>query len=186
LNQETNNPQAPASGGKRKSKKFLVIYAAMLFLAAAVLILLSYLMEARNQNQSLTATNQEHQGTIRSALQKVEQMQEENVGLQEENAELRATLTELTRDRNLTRQRLDTRDRQLADLEEESNARQAALTRLWWLEHCWQEGDEDGAEAVLSAMETAGDPQHLPTENPLDPEGESPRARFEALKEKLD
>ena len=46
--------------------------------------------------------------------------------------------------------------------------------------------ETESREAILAAMEESGDVAWLPQENPLDPEEESPRARYESIKEKID
>lgn len=175
---------APRTGSER-NRKFLVFYVVTLFLAAAVLILLSYLVEARNANQSLTASNQEQQGTVQSALEKVQQIQQENQQLQQRSAQLESQLQETRSQRNRAQQSLSTRERALRQARQSLDRQQQALTRFWWLERCWSRGSRSDAREILDEMERAGDRALLPGENPLDPAAESPQARYDTIYENL-
>ncbi len=177
-----DTPPAPQAA-PRRSRRFLVFYMITLFLAAAVLILLSYLVEARNANQSLTAFSQEQQGNVRSAMEKVQQMQEENARLLEENEQLTQQVQETRSALGRAEQRLGTRQRALAAAEETLAAQERALSRLWWLERCWQRGEQEACRQLLTEMEAAGDRALLPAENPVDPEADSPRTRYDTILE---
>ena len=80
MNEETQKP----SGLDEKKKSALIHYVAILFILAFIVVLLSMLGQIRNSQEDISALTE----SSVSALQKAEQLQNNNETLREENANL--------------------------------------------------------------------------------------------------
>lgn len=85
MSEENKTPDVPVSNQKRTA---LLRYMTILFAVAFALVLLSYLIQVRNSQTTITQLN----ATSASALQNAEQLQETNWELTEENERLNAEL----------------------------------------------------------------------------------------------
>lgn len=192
--QETPRPEQKQDGKSppRNSKKFLFFYAITLFLVAAVLILFSYLIEARNSNRTLNEFSQQQSSDVMSAMQKVEQMQEENQRLKKEVTTLTEALDQNLDELEEARENLlDTQQKQAQavrrteDLEEELSRQQEALTLLWSLERNYLLGYYGTCQNLVSTIEENHYEEYFSQENPANPAATPPLERYRTIKENL-
>ena len=83
-----NDEHQKPSGLDEKKKSALIHYVAILFIVAFILVLISMLGTMRDSREDISALTQ----SSVSALQKAEQLQNDNESLREENAALKAEL----------------------------------------------------------------------------------------------
>ena len=138
MNEENKNNQPEKSGLDETRKSALLRYVAILFAVAFVLVLVSMLGQMRDSKSTISELSQ----SSTSAIQKAEQLQDENQELRQENVEL-------VQDKKFLQQ-------QVLQLTEESEALQeeaeAAAEQ--------QEKLQEAYEALLAALET-GETENL-------------------------
>ena len=106
--EEKENLQPEKSGLDEKRKTALLRYVAILFAVAFVLVLISLLGQARHSKTAITELSQ----TSSSALQKAEQLQQDNQSLSEANEEL-------VQDKKYLQQQVEQLTEEIETLEEE-------------------------------------------------------------------
>ncbi len=163
MSEEQKKPEIPVSHQKRTA---LLRYMAVLFAVAFALVLLSYLIQVRNSQTTITQLN----ATSASALQNAERLQDTNRELTEENKRLN--------------QELDNALMASLEYQEGAEANEKAA---------WTEGQSDGAakaqkayDLLLQAMEAGRDQEALgkaltelePLKDKLSPEA---LKKYEAL-----
>ena len=108
---EEKNTQPEKTGLDEKRKSALLRYIAILFAVAFVLVLLSLFGQMRNSKTTISELSQ----SSTSALQKAEQLQQDNLELSEENAEL-------TQDKKFLQQQVEQLTEEVEALEKELEA----------------------------------------------------------------
>ena len=91
MNEKEQNTQPEKTGLDEKKKTALLRYIAILFAVAFVFVLLSMFAQMRDSKSTISELNQ----SSTSALQKAEQLQENNQELEKENAYLEGRIEEL-------------------------------------------------------------------------------------------
>ncbi len=161
MNEENKNSQPEKSGLDETRKSALLRYVAILFAVAFVLVLVSMLGQMRDSKSTISELSQ----SSTSAIQKAEQLQDENQELRQENVEL-------VQDKKFLQQ-------QVLQLTEESEALQeeaeAAAEQ--------QEKLQEAYEALLAALET-GETENL--EQYLNILGENGLKAYEALTKEVE
>ena len=109
MNDENQKP----SGLDEKKKSALIHYVAILFIVAFIIVLISMLGTMRDSREDISALTQ----SSVSALQKAEQLQDDNQTLQEENLELEAKIKELEAALEAQKQETSKAGQKEADLE---------------------------------------------------------------------
>ena len=147
------------------SRKPVVVYIMILFIAAFLLMALSFFMHQRSNTEALG----ELQHSV-SALQEVQATQDKNIQLQEELADANSQLEEL-------RQQLD-------DAYAQAQAAQAeteALLALYTLQQQYSSADYDACRITMQTMVDQGLVELLP--DTAQQGVTSPAQRYEQLKE---
>lgn len=144
MNEEAKN-QPEKTGLDDKKKTALLRYMSILFAVAFIMVLFSMLAQMRNSQSTISELNQ----SSSSALQKAEQLQEENRTLEEQNADLQQQLEQLQTETDNLQDQLNQEteeDNKLEQLNKEyeqqlqnAEAEQTKITQAY--------------ESLLSAME---------------------------------
>lgn len=131
MNEETNQIQPEKSGLDENRKSALLRYVAIMFAVAFVLVLLSMLGQMRNSKTAISELSQ----SSSSALQRAEQLQQDNLELTEANAELmqdkkflRQQVEQLTEEVETLEEKLETARQEQAELKEAYEALLAEKT----------------------------------------------------------
>ena len=121
MSEEEKIIQPEKTGLDEKRKSALLRYIAILFAVAFILVFLSLFGQMRNSKTAITELSQ----SSSSALQKAEQLQQDNQKLTEENAELvqdkkflQQQVEQLTEELEATEKALDDLQQELTDLQE--------------------------------------------------------------------
>ena len=158
-------------------QRSVLLYILLLFLAACALILLSYLMQQRNNAQMLDGLNQSV-----SAMQSISTLQEDNLRLTEENAALTDQVEEL---QDQAAQLTEERD--ALKEERDALARQSqAMDWFWQIDEAFVRGRYTTARSLIQGMEEAGlTAEDLPAESVTDTGRFSPADRFQEIYNRL-
>ena len=161
LEKRTNGeePAAPAPKEESRSKKPVVMYIMILFIAAFLLMALSFLMHQRSNTEVLGKL----QNSV-TAMQEVQTLQDRIIELQEELSDMEDTLT--AKEKDLEKAQADAQKRQATYVSDLSAAE--------------KETDYDACMETMQFMETQGLTTLLPTE---DDAVTPPAQRYEQLKE---
>jgi len=101
---------------KQKTQESVIIYIAILFTVAFLLILLSYFMQQRRSEDTISTLTQTHNQFSSQALENIEELQNKNLALQEE--------TETLQDQ------LDDKDTEISELEGKIADLEAQIAQL--------------------------------------------------------
>ena len=145
------------------SKKPVIVYIMILFIAAFLLMALSFLMHQRSNTEALGQL----QNSV-TAMQEVQAVQDKVIQLQEELADQEEELDKLQKQL----------DQQIAQ-NSESQQQTAALLALYTLQQQYSAGDLDACLLTLQRMDDEGLVELLPKENS---QVTSPAERYEQLK----
>ncbi len=155
----------PAQQARRRSSVF--VYLAVLFGAAFLLLLVTYMMELRD-NRQLEQQYQAGQEQIedlnqqsKSAVQSLNSLYAENETLKEQTELLQKQLDEL-------KASAADSDAAAAEAEDRLEKTTLAMDWLWQLDEAWLDEDEDLCRSILSALEAdTADPltAYLPKES---------------------
>ena len=116
------NPQEEPPKSVAKREASVLIYTVVLFVAAIALIALSYMIQQRNTNNTISNLTEQH-GEIQSqALRNIEELQNTNLALKDENEQLREQQGELEREIEEMTERLETLENQQKELEKDQGA----------------------------------------------------------------
>ena len=177
LEKRTNGeePAAPAPKEESRSKKPVVMYIMILFIAAFLLMALSFLMHQRSNTEVLGKL----QNSV-TAMQEVQTLQDRIIELQEELSDMEDTLT--AKEKDLEKAQADAQKRQATYVSDLSAAEKEteAMLELYTLQQQFSAGDYDACMETMQFMETQGLTALLPTE---DDAVTPPAQRYEQLKE---
>lgn len=166
---------APAPKEELHSKKPVVMYIMILFIAAFLLMALSFLMHQRSNTEVLGKL----QNSV-TAMQEVQELQDRIIELQEEMSDMEDTLsdkeTALEKAQSAAEKQQATYVSDLAAAEKETEA----LLELYTLQQQFSAGDYDACMETMQFMETQGLVELLPKE---DDAVTPPAQRYEQLKE---
>jgi len=177
LEKRTNGEEsaAPAPKEELHSKKPVVMYIMILFIAAFLLMALSFLMHQRSNTEVLGKL----QNSV-TAMQEVQALQDKIIELQEDMADLEDDMAD--KDKALEKAQSDAQKQQatyVADLGAAEKETEAML-ELYTLQQQFSAGDYDACMQTMQFMETQGLVALLPTE---DDAVTPPAQRYEQLKE---
>ena len=177
LEKRTNGeePAAPAPKEESRSKKPVVMYIMILFIAAFLLMALSFLMHQRSNTEVLGKL----QNSV-TAMQEVQSLQDRIIELQEELSDMEDTLT--AKEKDLEKAQADAQKRQATYVSDLSAAEKEteAMLELYTLQQQFSAGNYDACMETMQFMETQGLTALLPTE---DDTVTPPAQRYEQLKE---
>lgn len=154
-------PEAPTTPKERQRKVY--VYIAILFTAAFILILWSFLMTHRSNQQMLDKIN----GSttyLQSTLAENEQLEAENKTLTEENDALQAQIAEL--ERQIENAERDAQQQQ-SEQQRETDALTMQTLHLSYLAEayaCHDAGDDEAALTWLKRVSPAHLPMYLDTD----------------------
>ena len=177
LEKRTNGEEsaAPAPKEEPRSKKPVVMYIMILFIAAFLLMALSFLMHQRSNTEALGKL----QNSV-TAMQEVQALQDKIIELQEEMSQLEDSLAD--QEEALEKAQAEGTKQQatyvsdLAAAEKETEA----MLELYTLQQQFSAGDYDACMETMQFMETQGLVALLPKE---DDAVTPPAQRYEQLKE---
>ena len=176
LEKRTNGeePAAPAPKEESRSKKPVVMYIMILFIAAFLLMALSFLMHQRSNTEALGKL----QNSV-TAMQEVQSLQDRIIELQEELSDMEDTLA--SKEADLEKAQADAKKQQDTYLSDLSAAEKetAAMLELYTLQQQFSAGDYDACMQTMQFMERQGLISLLPTE---DDTVTPPAQRYEQLK----
>ena len=177
LEKRTNGEEsaAPAPKEETRSKKPVVMYIMILFIAAFLLMALSFLKHQRSNTEVLGKL----QNSV-TAMQEVQALQDKIIELQEDMADLEDDMAD--KDKALEKAQSDAQKQQatyVADLGAAEKETEAML-ELYTLQQQFSAGDYDACMQTMQFMETQGLVALLPTE---DDAVTPPAQRYEQLKE---
>ena len=182
MNEKEQNTQPEKTGLDEKKKTALLRYIAILFAVAFVFVLLSMFAQMRDSKSTISELNQ----SSTSALQKAEQLQENNQELEKENAYLEGRIEELEaleerleqaeKELKETKKQLEQTEADYEALEEETeqllkekeqekNAVAEAYERLLELQEVVTPGIQKGNEAAETLLDELEDYAHLLKDN---------------------
>ena len=174
--EKRTNGETPAasSGGEQRSKKPVVVYIMILFIAAFLLMALSFLMHQRSNTEALGKL----QNSV-TAMQEVQALQDRIIELQEDLEDALAA-----KDKELQKAYSDSEKQQatyVSDLNASEKETEAML-ELYTLQQQFSAGDYDACMQTMQFMETQGLIALLPTE---DDAVTPPSQRYEQLREAI-
>lgn len=184
------NPRSP----RTKHRSPILGYMVLLFLAAFVLLVLSYFMQQRRNDQAVIDGLQQ---SI-SAMQTKQNISDQNKDLTARNDELSKQVAEGAAREAQLQQQLDTLTGQAQALEQENSrlnneltAYQEDLTRseqltlaldwLWRIEREYFKGRYAAARELIRQFMDSGLVDTLPTTSLVDPEYRSPREQYDSI-----
>ena len=153
--EQTNTP-APKKQ-RKTNRPALVAYMIALFSVAFLLLLMSYFMQQRRNDQQLIAEGIEKNA---SALQITQSVQRQNEALRQQVAELEESLT--------------------AQAKEQENTTHA-MDWLWRIQREYFQRRYSSARQMIRDFEETGLKDYLPAEPPIDPDYRSPLEQYEAI-----
>lgn len=174
-NEKDQNLQPEKTGLDERKKTALLRYVAIMFAVAFVFVLLSMFAQMRDSKSTISELNQ----SSTSALQKAEQLQENNQELEKENAYLEGRIEELearleAKEKELEKAQKklqqaeedyealeEEMEEQLKEKEQEKNAVAEAYERLLELQEVVTPGIQQGNEAAETLLEELEDYAHL-------------------------
>lgn len=145
MSEETKNNQPEKSGLDETRKNALIRYIAILFAVAFVLVLLSMFGQMKDSKTTISELSQ----SSSSALQRAEQLQEENMELTQEQEEL-------AQDKKFLQQQVEQLTEEVESLQEQADIAAEDLEKA----QQQQEALLEAYEALLVAMET-GESENL-------------------------
>lgn len=164
----SGGPVEPAEEAAPRGKKPVVVYIMVLFIAAFLLMAWSFASHQKNNTEVLGRLQ-----TSVSALQEVQDLQDQVIALQKELAEA---------------------EKRVKELEEESSARQdaveslelqnEAMQRLYMLQQQYSAGDYGACRQIIDDFEATGYAEQLPRLS--DGSVTRPEDRYRQLKEAVE
>jgi septal ring factor EnvC (AmiA/AmiB activator) len=158
--------QEMAEETSSNKKKPVVVYIMILFIVAFILMAVSFVMHQRSNTEVMGKL----QDSV-TALQEVQNAQDENVQLQDQLKDAQKKNEELQEQLDDVNAELDSADDQLA-----------AMSLLYTLQQQYAAGDTDDCKATISYMENKGLDKLLPAEAESD-DITSPAQRYLQLRE---
>lgn len=151
-----------------------VLYIVLLFLVAVSLILISYFMQQRNNDQMLNGLNESV-----SAMQSITQLQEDNQTLRDEVDGLEEQLAAAQAEARSNEEALNR-------AEQERERSNAAMDWFWQINEAYVRGRYTSARELIEQMAAAGlTAEDLPAESVTDTGRFSPRDRYQEIYDSL-
>lgn len=164
--------QHEAEHSRPKKKVSVVSYLAILFAAAFLLLLLSYLMQQRSNEATISGLKDSV-----TSIQSVETLMDTNQRLAKENEALEDELNTLT-------QQLDDLQANKSTVEatlQEATQQLQAMDWFWRIQRAYSKGSRSEAKKLVAQFESNDLPRHLPNWSTAVPDGPSPADQYHAL-----
>lgn len=173
---ERSHLQHAAEHAKPHKKVSVMGYLAILFAAAFLLLLLSYFMQQRNSEQTISGLKDSV-----SAMESVQNLIADNDALRKKVDELEADYEQAAAaNADLAAQRT-ANERTIAELEDQV----AAMDWLWRIQRAWSRGSRADCRALVDQFEASGLPKSLPETALAETDGPSPADQYDALLDAL-
>lgn len=171
--EKQNKPQEPEKVPvyAEKSKRPVIVYIMILFIAAFLLMALSFLMHQRSNTEALGKLQ-----NSMTAMQEVQATQEKNIELQDQLADVQDELEKTTK---AYEGQLNALLQDLAQQEQEENA----LLDLYRLQQAYSNKDYELCQSIITEMETSGSAALLPNTVSADDTVTPPSERFGQFKD---
>lgn len=185
-----STPPKQSQPGRRSSQqknrqRSVIFYIAILFVAAFILLFLSFMMERRQNAANLDDLNQSLTGLKDSvsAMQKVEQLYEENASLKERVDELEKQLAEAN-------EQLDVLPDIISHQEQVLENTKEAMDWFWQIDEAYVRGRYTLCRNLIQVMEDNSNgatplKEYLPTESYTDNDRFSPADRYQEIYDAL-
>lgn len=160
------SPHPRTKSQKRKSRRSVFQYIAILFAAAFLLLLMTYLMERRTREAQIDDLEQ----SSTSTLQTLNNIIAERDLLREENETLKQQLDESEQIQQQAQKTLEEQQRTLE-----------AMDWFWRIQRQFSRGYTRGARELAEAFEATGLPDALPDTSVAEPDGPSPKQQYQEL-----
>lgn len=182
--QERHRLQHEAEHARPRKKVSVMSYLAILFAAAFLLLLLSYFMQQRSSEQTISGLQDSVSGlqSSVSALQSVENLIANNQKLQEENDALQQQVEQLQGELQTA---VNTAQKN-QELLSESGEHLIAMDWLWRIQRAWSRGSKGECRDLVDQFEATGLPSSLPDTVLSGVDGPSPAEQYDALLDALD
>lgn len=173
MSQDKHNLQHQADRVKPGSRRSVLSYLVILFAAAFVLLLLSYFMQQRTNEQAMDNLQQ----TSTSAVQTLEGLIKERDQLQEQVEQLQQDVERLTGEKMELDSARRLQNNAINDMLDQADAMQW----FWQIEHAFTSGDHAKAEELIEQFESLGLFDCLPAENTTETDQISPLQRYKDI-----
>lgn len=150
--------------GTKQSKNKVLIYLCGLFITAFLLMLLSYLINQRNNSAAMSELTETHRTVTESAFENIEKLQDDNRTLNDELEASKTLTRELESDLIEAKDELNMADNKIEELQAEAEEREKtllALEKLVLLESLTRKNDLETANTVIEEMEADSLPAYL-------------------------
>ena len=161
---------------QEKRQRSVVHYIAILFAAAFLLMLMTYLMDRRQNEEVVDSLNQSVSGLRESLsnMQSVQEIYEENQALLQKIDHLEDQVDALERQGNA----------QAAELEQAEQTRQA-MDWFWQIDEAYVLGRFSLCRDLIQSLEDGGLVEYLPQDSITDNDRFSPALRYQEIREAL-
>lgn len=178
MSEEEKEPQ-PRRSRAGKQKRSVIHYVTILFGAALVLLIMTYMMERRQNQSVIDGLNQSISGLKQSvsAMQSAQDLYDQNTQLLEQVTSLEDRLSKLQKEQTQLQQEL------LQAKEDAAQAQNAqrALDWFWQVDEAYVRGRNTAARNLIRQMEELQLPQYLPQESVTDNGRFSPADRYQEI-----
>lgn len=170
--QESKKPAYVPPASREKRQRSVVHYVAILFAAAFLLMLLTYLMDRRQNEQVVDSLNQSVSGLRESlsSMQSVQDVYEDNQTLLKEVEDLETQVKALQEAQSELNSRLD----------QQTRAGQA-MDWFWQINEAYVKGQYSKARDLIQRLKDAGLDGALPQESVTDNGRFSPADRYQEI-----
>ena len=140
-------------GGRKKRRNALTVYLTVMFAVAFLLILVSFLIQMRNSNETITQLNE----NTANAQTNIQSLEEQNEGLQTEKESLQQQIEDLQQELETVQQENSVLQQDLDEVSEELTELEESLIAA--------ETDRETLSADLESTQAAQDQTALQLEN---------------------
>lgn len=175
-----SNPQPPKPRGGQRS---VIHYITILFAAAFALLLMTYVMERRQNEQVIDGLTQSVSGLRESlsTMQSAQQIYEENIALLEKVDQLEDRITSLEQDQIALQRELV----QAQAAENRGSNQVQAMDWFWQIDQAYVRGRWNTARRLIQSLEEANLVPYLPHESATGEDSPSPSDRYQEIYDAL-
>lgn len=176
MSEEKQDLQRQADRAKPGSKRSVLTYMTILFIAAFILLLLAYFMQHRSNEEAIDGLK-----SSVSAMQNVQEVYEENSQLREQLDQLKDQISAQQDEINQLNQQAQALQQQTFDLEQATQA----MDWFWQINEAYVRGRNALARELIESMQSAGLTEYLPKESITNNERFSPYDRYQEIYDAL-
>ena len=162
---DNNSPEFIEKKETKQNKNKVLIYLCALFITAFLLMLLSYLINQRNNNAAMSDLTETHRTVTESAFENIEKLQDDNRLLNDELEASKTLIRELESDLSDVKSELETTNNRILELQEDADnaeKRLIALEKLVELESLIRQNDFEAANTIVQEIEEDSLAAYLP------------------------